>query len=263
MKTIKLSLLVVALLATAGAQAQKAGDTIVGVGFAYITSNTGLSTPVTGGAPTSSQLATAFGQVTSGFNSELQGSSAKIKDTSTISISALHMFTDNVGAELTLGVPPKLKVDLTLPNYPGGAKTIGDANSAKSLTPALVGKYLFNSPNDAFRPYLGLGIMHASFTSVKANLGADQLIPPLAGQGVSMSSSWAPVYNMGLIYNINEKWSINGSVSYIPLKSDVTFTGNPYTTIIGGNSVTLGTPVTTATLKINPTDYVIRLGYKF
>ena len=71
----------------------------------------------------------------------------------------------------------------------------------------------------------------------------------MAGTSASLSASWAPVYNAGVIYNIDDKWSINASISYIPIKTTATF--------IGSGAVTSGD------LTINPTDYVIRLGYRF
>jgi outer membrane protein len=58
-----------------------------------------------------------------------------------------------------------------------------------------------------------------------------------------------PVYNAGAIYNIDDKWSINGSVSYLPIKTTATFVGSG--------------AVTTGDAKLNTTDYVIRLGYRF
>jgi outer membrane protein len=59
----------------------------------------------------------------------------------------------------------------------------------------------------------------------------------------------APLYTVGGIYRLDEKWSINGSVSYVPLKSNASFVGTGTTT--------------TGTLTINPTEYVLRVGYKF
>lgn len=236
----KKTIFVLSMSFAATSFAQKAGDTIVGVGLAYISPNTGLSTTNT----------TINGATSSYFNGVLGGTTAHIKNELTPSVSVLYMFTDNIATELSIGVPPKLKVDLTIPH---AGKYIQDANSAKAFTPAVVAKYLFNSPSDSLRPYLGLGATHASFKSVTANQGADTLVPTLAAQSVSMSSSWAPIYNAGIIYNINDKWSINGSISYIPLKSDVVFVG----------AASAGSPVTTATLKLNPTDYIIRVGYKF
>jgi outer membrane protein len=115
------------------------------------------------------------------FNAATAGATASIDSVATVSLSVLHMFTDQVAAELTLGVPPRLDLDVQLRS---GSHT-----------------------------------------------------------------SWAPVYNAGLIYNINERLSVNASVSYSPLKTTATFVGSGTTT--------------TGRLKLNPVDYVVRLGYKF
>lgn len=219
------------LLASSGAIAQKAGDTIGAVGIAVIAPRASLG-------PLHS-----VGPAAGPFNAATAGATASISHVETASLSILHMYSDNIGAELTLGVPPKLDIDVQLASgfHPGAA-------SARELTPALVGKYLFKTPADRVRPYLGLGVTRASFSNVSANT-SDPLVARLAGTSASLSSSWAPVYNAGLIYNINERLSVNASVSYIPLKTTATFVGSGTTT--------------TARLKLNPIDYVVRLGYKF
>jgi len=219
------------LLAQPGAFAQKAGDTILGLGVAVIAPRESLG-PLTSTGPAAPL-----------FNAATAGATASIDSVATMSLSVLHMFTDQVAAELTLGVPPRLDVDVQLRSgsHPGAA-------SAKELTPALVAKYLFRTPADRWRPYLGLGVTHASFRDVRINR-SDPLVVQLAGTSASLSSSWAPVYNAGLIYNINERLSVNASVSYIPLKTTATFVGSGTTT--------------TGRVKLNPVDYVVRLGYKF
>jgi outer membrane protein len=219
------------LLASSGAIAQKAGDTILAVGVAVIAPRESLG-------PLHS-----VGPAAAPFNAATAGATVSIDNATTASFSVLHMFSDNIAAELTLGVPPKFDVDVQLPSGSHRA-----AASAKELTPAVVGKYLFKAPADTVRPYLGLGVTHVSFRSVKANT-SDPLIARLAGTSASLSSSWAPVYNAGLIYNINERFSVNASVSYIPIKTTATFVGSGTTT--------------TGRLKLNPIDYVVRLGYKF
>jgi outer membrane protein len=158
------------------------------------------------------------------------------------------MWTDNIATELTLGIPPTMTVDLTTPN--GTSVNHNGAATAKALTPSLVAKYLFNSPGETWRPYLGLGVTYASFTNVEVNK-SDYMVNVLAGTSASLSSSWAPVFNVGTIFNIDDKWSINASISYVPLKTDATFVN------LTGNQTTTGT------LTINPVEYVIRLGYKF
>ena len=62
------------------------------------------------------------------------------------------------------------------------------------------------------------------------------------------------MYNAGVIYNIDDRWSINGSVTYIPITTTATFSGP---------GVGAGAAVTTGDLKLNTTDYVVRLGYRF
>jgi outer membrane protein len=225
-----------------GALAQQAGDTIGSLGIAYLSPDAKLGTlTTTGGGPT--------GAVVTG---QLAGASANIDGKTTLSMSLLHMFTNNIGAEFTLGIPPKVTVDLNAPNGSSPQSHPGAA-TAKVLTPALVGKYLFMEPSSPYRPYLGLGLTRVSFSSVTANK-SDATVNAIAGTSGSLSSSWAPVYNVGMIYNIDDKWSINGSISYIPIKTDVTLTGP---------GVGAGPLTTTGTLKINMTDYVVRVGYKF
>ena len=219
------------LLACSGALAQQAGDTILGLGIAVIAPRESLGT------------LTSTGPAGPLFNAATAGATVGIGHVETVSFSVLHMFTDHIAAELTLGVPPKIDVDVHL-----RSGTHADAASARELTPALVGKYLFRAPAERVRPYLGLGVTRASFSEVSINR-ADPLVVALAGTSASLSSSWAPVYNAGVIYNFDARWSLNMSVSYIPLKTTVTLVGSGTTT--------------TGRLTLNPVDYVVRIGYKF
>ena len=118
----------------------------------------------------------------------------------------------------------------------------------KIWTPAAVGKYFFGTTNDKWRPYVGFGVSRVSFHNVEINRN-DSTVLAMAGTSAAFSSSWVPVYNAGAIYNIDDKWSINGSVSYLPIKTTATFVGSG--------------AVTTGDAKLNTTDYVIRLGYRF
>jgi outer membrane protein len=226
----KIAVACAALVAASGAFAQKAGDDIISAGIASINPNASLGT-MTSTSPT--------------FQGALTGATANIGSTTTVSLGWLHMYSDNIGAEFTIGIPPKLTVDL---NTPATSATHPGAATAKALTPTAIAKYFFNTPADKVRPYLGLGVTHVSFQSITANT-ADATVNAMAGTSASLSSSWAPVYNAGVIYNIDEKWSVNGSVAYMPIKTTATFVGSGATT--------------SGDLKINPTDYVIRLGYKF
>ena len=217
------------------ASAQKAGDLIFSVGAAYIKPNASLG-PLSSTSPQ--------------FTAAVAGATASISGISTMTLGGLYMFTDQIAAEVTIGIPPKMTVDMVAPgaqvtSHPGAA-------SAKEFNPSIVAKYMFNNPGDNFRPYVGLGVTNTTFQSVTANT-SDATVALLAGTSASLSSATAPIYNAGVIYNIDAKWSINGSVSYVPIKTDVTFVGAGQ-----GAGVT-----TKGTLTLNPWDYVIRVGYKF
>lgn len=221
----------VTVLAASGAFAQKAGDDIVSVGLASINPDTKVG-PLTNSVGGALQVA-------------VNGATAKVSNETTVSVSWLRMYTDNVGVELTLGIPPTMTQDLTTPAtgaHPSAAKI-------DLWSPAVVGKYFFGGSQDKLRPYLGLGVAHVSFHNVK--IVGDTTVQHLGGNGGSFTSSWTPVYNAGMLYNFDEKWSLSGSVSYLPVKTSVTFTGQT------------GYGSTTGDVKINTTDYVVRVGYRF
>ena len=229
----KIALACAALVVASGAFAQKAGDNIVSIGLASINPDTSVG-PLTN---------TGIAQ------SAVNGATAKVSSETTVSFGLLHMFSDNIGAEFTLGVPPTMTQDLTTPAtgaHPGAAKI-------DLWTPTVVAKYFFGTNQDKWRPYLGLGVSRVSFHNIK--VVGDTTVQHLGGGGASFTSSWAPVYNAGVAYNIDEKWSIIGSVAYIPVSTTATFVGNPSSTSAYGT--------TTGDVKLNTTDYVIRLGYRF
>lgn len=235
-RSVLIPLAVAAIFVSGPSCAQQAGDTIISAGIASLNPNAGLA-PVNSSSPV--------------FTGLLAGTRADIDSATTVTLGVLHMFSDHLGAELTLGVPPTLDVSLFAPNgtppqnHPNAAK-------ARAWTPALVGKWVFNSPGSTWRPYLGLGVSYAYFDRVRINQ-SDPLVVTLGGTSADLDSSWAPVYNAGFIYRINDRWSVNASVSYIDLKTDVTLRGSG-----PGAGVT-----TRTTLDIKPTDVVVRVGYRF
>lgn len=242
MKTIsKVSLACVLLAAASGAFAQKAGDNIVSLGLASINPDAKLGTVTS----TSTSAASA-----AAFTASLKDATAHVGSQTTVSFSWLHMYSDNIGAELGLGIPAEFTQDLNTPN--GTVKTHPGAAKLKILTPAVLAKYFFGTSNDQWRPYLGLGLTHVTFNDVKTN-AADATVQALAATSASFKSAWAPVYSAGVVYNIDDKWSVVGSVAYLPIKTTATFVGPG-----------LGVPVTsTGDVKLNTTDYVVRVGYRF
>jgi len=243
----KITLACAALVAASGAFAQKAGDNIVSVGFASINPDTNVGPLVsTGAAGTPAAVATAF----NASNAGLRGS---IGSQTTVSFSWLHMYSDNIGLELALGIPPKLTLDLQRAD----GTTEQGAATVKTLTPAVIAKYFFNTSQDKIRPYLGLGVSHVSFRDVSISEAVK--IQALAGNGASLESTWTPVYNAGVVYNIDDKWSVVGSVAYLPIRTTATFLGKS-----GPIAQAPANGVTTKSdVGLDTIDYVVRLGYRF
>jgi outer membrane protein len=219
--------------------ALQAGDNAVYVGAAYVMPNGSIGS------------LNSTGPAGSSFNAITSGTTATIQNASTVIASYFHLFTDNIGAELTIGSPVSMKIDMTVPNAPGGSHSVTSAATTDASFPSIVVKYLFNAPADAFRPFLGLGVNYTYFNNTSAS--SDPLVHELAGSSQSLSSSWNPVFNAGGIYTLNDHWSLNFGVSYVPMSSNVSFSG-----------AGLGTgTTTTGKLTINPTDVTFKVGYKF
>lgn len=221
------------------AAAQSAGDNIVNVGWFHLQPDES-SEPLTRSFPAPGQVA---------------GSSATISNADTLGLAFTHFFTDNFALTADLGIPPKFKL------YGGGTLSgLGELGKAKQWSPAVIAKWYFGDKTSKFRPFVGLGATRVWYTGVQLTPSLQNAVTaPFGGAGGSatanLSSSWAPVANVGITYNFNERWSLGFSVAYIPLKTDAE--------IIGRNSAGTVISRNTTTLTINPTVTFLSLGYKF
>lgn len=216
------------------AAAQQAGDNIVNIGWFHLRPDE-KSEPLTFRTPAAGPIA---------------GSSATISNADTLGIAFTHFFTDNFALTADLGIPPKFKL------YGGGTlANLGKLGEAKQWSPALIAKWYFGDKNSQLRPFVGLGVTRVWYSSVNLTPSLQAAIAGAGGRAsADLSSSWAPVANVGLTYNLTEKWSLGLSVAYIPLKTDATITG----TTAGG-----GARVATTKLTLDPLVTFLSVGYKF
>lgn len=121
-----------------------------------------------------------------------------------------RMFTPNIGLELVIGIPPKLTADAA-----GSIAFLGnEILSAKIVAPTLLLNYHFGTPEDKWRPYLGVGINYTQFTSVQSRLGWN----------VEMGDSWGWAAQGGIAYTIDKNWGLFASVAYADVKSNIVAT---------------------------------------
>ncbi len=217
--------------------AQSAGDNIINVGWFHLTTDDS-SKPLRQTSP---------GSIT------FVGSGATVGDADTLGIAFTHFVTDNFALTADLGIPPKFKLD-----GDGTLAGLGRLGTAKQWSPAILAKWYFGDRNSQVRPFVGLGLTHVWYSSVKLSQSLQTLVTAPAPGGTAtanLSSSWAPVANIGLTYNIDKKWSLGFSVSYIPLDTDAEIIGRS-----AGGTV-ISRHVTNLTL--DPLVTFLSVGYKF
>ncbi|PRC91682.1 OmpW/AlkL family protein [Solimicrobium silvestre] len=239
----KISALAVAAISSASASAQSAGDTIVSAGWAHIAPQDS-STPL---------------RITSPMSASLPGSGASVDPTNTLGFSVTRFLTDNWATSLDLGIPPTYKLQGT-----GSLASVGQIGEAKQWAPTLLGKYFFADSNAQFRPFVGVGATYVRYTDISLTQNFQQTVAGTLGllsQGAikatdtsaKLSSSWAPVVNVGINYAITKDWSASFSVSYVRLKTtaDLTTTTN------------VGPVLSTTKLTLNPIVTYLSVGYRF
>ncbi len=143
------------------------------------------------------------------------GADAKVGNASTVIFVYERMFTPNIGAELVMGIPPRIKAKAT-----GTVAFLGDdVLSAKIVAPTLFATYHFFEPTAVWRPYVGLGVNYTKFTNVETSLAPH----------AEMGDSWGVAGEAGVSYALNKQVSLFGSVAALKVKSKVVATG---TTVI-------------------------------
>lgn len=234
----KLAALSVMAAFAAPAMAQTAGSNVVNVGWFHLApqdSSDPLKTP----------------------SGPLAGSGASVGNADTLGVAFTHFFTDNFALTADLGIPPTFHLSGS-----GSLSNVGEIGKAKQWSPAIVAKWYFGDGNSKFRPFVGAGVSYIWYDNIELTDSFQQSISRLYTRNLSsaakstadLSSSWAPVLNLGAAYNFDKNWSLNFSVSYLPLKTDADIT----TTLPSGAQVH-----STTSLKINPIVSFLSVGYKF
>ncbi|HEX7437520.1 MAG TPA: OmpW family outer membrane protein [Caldimonas sp.] len=170
------------------------------------------------------------------------GADAETGDATTLLLVIERSLTPNLGIELALGVPPRIKAKGT-----GAAAALGDELlSTKNVSPTLLLNYYFGDPANALRPYVGAGINYTKFTAIRSSLPTSKL---------DMSDSWGWALQAGLSYAVRKDWGLFASVARLDVKSDV----DAIATIPG---VPVPVEVRT-TIDLKPITYSLGLWYRF
>jgi outer membrane protein len=197
----KLAALAAAMGLSMGAQAQSAGQYLVKVGVNKI------SPKVRSGefdAPT------------------LPGSTSDVESDTKPVFSGAYMFTDNISAELVLGVPYKHKLV-----GDGMIKGVGELGTVEALPPTLFAQYRFFQAESMIRPYVGLGVTYAYFQKERGSSTLTAFLDPGGKPATfSMDAKWAASAQIGATLKIKERWFADVAVVKTKLKTTAHFSTN-------------------------------------
>lgn len=231
-----------ALLMSTAAHAQSAGDIVANVGWFHLAPQDS-SKPLTVSALGTSTTET--------------GTGASVDGEDTFGLTATYFLTDHIAATAVLGAPPKFHLSGT-----GTLTSLGEIGTAYEWSPTLLLKYYFNDAQSRLRPYLGAGGSYVWYSGVKLSsavssgsfLYSSSYGTALEGPTTAkLSSSFAPVINAGLSYNIDKHWSVDASLSYMWLSTRATLT----------TQSKLGTVTSSTKIKLNPIISFVSVGYRF
>jgi outer membrane protein len=226
-------------LASVPACAQSAGSNVVNVGWFHFDTH-----------DSSDPLALSYP-----VSATVPGSGAEVGSADTVGLAFTHFYTDNFALTFDIGVPPKFNLDGT-----GSLQGLSHLGSARQWSPAVVAKWFFGRPDDRFRPFVGLGATYVWYSDVRLSQSlATRVTAPFSGgtagtASADLSSSWAPVANLGVVYNIDKKWSLGLSVSYIWLDTDADITGKVGNTVVSRSHTNL---------TLDPLVTFLSVGYRF
>lgn len=244
-KTLLCAAAAAAAVAPLAAHAQSAGSNVVTLGWFHIMPQQSSTPMTTNVAPT--PINTPL-RLPPSFTSP--GTGLHTSGADTVGLTVSHFLTDHIAVTSVAGVPPVFKVSgqgTIKPPGPAGAlgtQNIGLASvnpivkSVRQWSPAAILQYYFGAANAKFRPFLGLGVSYNWFSDLQLNtnfikqtqdnlgavLAAGAGKPGTTSVEAKASSSWQPVFNAGLQYNMTEHFGLIASVTYIPLKTTSTVT---------------------------------------
>ncbi|WP_294825022.1 OmpW family outer membrane protein [uncultured Flavobacterium sp.] len=173
------------------------------------------------------------------------GGDADISGTFIPELDFTYFFTENIAAELILGIS-KHDVKTTgsdIYAIGGPTRTDVDLGSVYLLPPTLTLQYHF-MPDSDFRPYAGAGINYTIFYGVDEGSTV---------KDVEYENAFGFALQAGLDYAISDKFFVNADVKKIFLKTDVTVDAS---NLADGLSIP-------AEVDINPWLFGIGVGMKF
>lgn len=174
--------------------------------------------------------------------SSLPDSKVDVKSNTTAILTAAYMLTDNVSLEFFAGLPYKHDVV-----GDGSLSGVGKLGTIKQVSPTLFAQYRFLEASAPLRPYVGAGLTYAHFYGEEGSGTLTALTNP-GGPPTTMSvdSAFGASFQLGLSYQFDAHWFVDGSVIKTYLKTT--------TKLSTGQSIDT---------KLDPISTNLSVGYRF
>ena len=161
------------------------------------------------------------------------GADAEVGDATTAVFTVEFEVKPNVGIELVMGVPAKIKATAS-----GSVAFLGEVLTARNVAPTVLVNYHFGKSGDTLRPYLGVGVNYTKFTNVTSPYGWD----------VKLSDSVGMAVQAGVDYQLSKNWGLFASVARVDVQSKLT---------------AVGATVLQSKIDFRPITYAAGLSYRF
>lgn len=216
MKRSALALALCAAICSGQAMAYEKGDWLVRAGATSVSPDDSSSNVVVGGADL--------------------GVGVSVDSNTQLGLNLAYFVTPNWAVELLAATP--FEHDITL-------NTVGALGSTKHLPPTLSALYYPAAQDSKWQPYVGLGLNYTlffeeEFTGANQNQGFGDL---------ELDNSFGLSAQLGVDYQLDDKWHINASVRWIDIDTEATFDLN------GARG--------TVDVEIDPFVYTVSIGYRF
>lgn len=183
-----------------------------------------------------------------GIGSVPPGTNLAINPTHTAYFSYIRRLSPHFDLEAALGYPPTTPIigkgNSKLGSVPYAGQNLG---SADWIAPVFLINYKFFEEESPFRPFVGLGVNYTHFSDLTTTPAGNAAFggPTVA----SATNSIGPAADAGVVYRLNERWSLWASYALSQVKSTIT------TNTSGINRTT--------NVNFHPESFTLSAGYSF
>ncbi|GGC85548.1 OmpW/AlkL family protein [Undibacterium terreum] len=171
-----------------------------------------------------------------------QPAGIKVDNANTVYIGYTRRLTANVDFDLALGIPPEHDNRGT-----GTLAPFGVTAKVKQRAPTMFINYNFGDESNAFRPFIGLGLNYTQFYDARSTASGNLAAGGPTKISLGDSTGWAA--QIGVKYNITNRWFLMANVATADVKSPLT--------------ATTGSIERKTVINFSPIVYIVTAGYSF